>query len=259
MGSNLGYFSEGPVHSVTVSSFNMGKYEVTNSEYVSFLNSQGNQTEGGVEWINIGALNEITGGPNPGTFSVDSYYKNRPVTVVSWYGAVAYCNWLSSQQGLISCYGPIGNRGNDPSVWRTLNGYRLPTEAEWEYACRAEQTAEYYWGDPYPPDPPNIGNYAWYTTNSGSNAHNVGDKLPNNFGLYDMSGNVYEWCSDWYGSYPSGPSGNVTNPTGPGTGSDRVFRGGSWFDIALYCRSAYRFYSDPKDHLGHAGFRIVKN
>ena len=236
MGSNV-YTDGQPAHSVTVSSFNMFKYEVRNSDYVLFLNSEGNQTEGGVEWIDLTAdiYQGITGGPGAGTFSVVSGYENRPVVCVSWYGAVAYCNWLSSQQGLTPCYGPINNRGNDPSVWRTLNGYRLPTEAEWEYACRGGSTAEYYWGDPYPPDPPNIGNYAWYLFNAGDgyggtgneNHHIVGGKLPNSFGLYDMSGNVWEWCSDWFTPDYYGISSD-TNPTGPTSDLTRVIRGGSW-------------------------------
>jgi formylglycine-generating enzyme required for sulfatase activity len=139
MGSTVST-SEQPVHKVTVSSFRMFTYEVTNSEYVLFLNAQGNQTEGGVSWINIveDYYQGIRGGPEAGTFSVRSGYESRPVVYVSWYGAVAYCNWLSEQHGLTPCYGPINNRGDDPSVWRTLNGYRLPAEAEWNMHVAAE-------------------------------------------------------------------------------------------------------------------------
>ncbi len=273
MGSTVSA-SEEPVHAITVSSFNMFKYEVTNSNYVLFLNSEGNQTEGGVEWINIVAdqYQGITGGPGAGTFSVISGYENRPVVYVSWYGAVAYCNWLSTQQGLTSCYGPINNRGNDPSVWRTLNGYRLPTEAEWEYACRGGNAAEYYWGDPYPPDPPNIGNYAWYWNNAGDgyggpgneNHHIVGQKLPNSFGLYDMSGNVWEWCSDWFSDSGINPPAYYgispgTNPTGPASGAYRVIRGGSWNFGPDGCRSAFRIGITPDGRNYFLGFRPVRN
>jgi len=259
MGSNVSA-DEQPVHSVTVSSFNMFKYEVRNSDYVLFLNSEGNQTEGGVKWIKLTAdeFQGITGGPGAGTFSVVPGYESRPVVLVSWYGAVAYCNWLSSQHGLTPCYGSKNNRGYDPSVWRTLNGYRLPTEAEWEYACRGGSTAEYYWGDPYPPDPPNIGNYAWYYSNSGGNHHDVGQLLPNSFGLYDMSGNVFEWCSDWDDFYYYGISPG-TNPTGPATGSFRAIRGGCWEVDPDNCRSAYRSGCALGGRLLFLGFRPVRN
>jgi len=259
MGSNVCSYEE-PVHSVTVSSFNMFKYEVRNSDYVLFLNSEGNQTEGGFKWIDLTAdeFQGITGGPGAGTFSVVPGYENRPVVYVNWYGAVAYCNWLSSQQGLTPCYGPINNRGNDPSVWRTLNGYRLPTEAEWEYACRGGSTAEYYWGDPCPPDPPNIGNYAWYPTNSGGNHHDVGQLLPNSFGLYDMSGNVCEWCSDWFTPDYYGISSD-TNPTGPTSDLTRVIRGGSWNGNPGDCRSANRYSDSPVLRFNYLGFRPVRN
>ncbi len=258
MGSTVNPY-ESPIHSVTVSSFYTGKYEVTNSDYVVFLNSQGNQTEGGVEWIDLTAnqWNGITGGPNPGTFTVVPGYENRPVVYITWCGAVAYCNWLSSQHGYTPCYGPINNRGNDPSVWRTLKGYRLPTEAEWEYACRGGSTAEYYWGDPYPPDPPNIGNYSWYTTNSDGNHHNIGGKSPNSFGLYDMSGNILEWCSDWNDNnyYSISPG---TNPTGPSTGLNRVHRGGSWNHALDRCRSGNRGYATPYGRYNVLGFRLFR-
>ncbi|MEQ8171524.1 MAG: SUMF1/EgtB/PvdO family nonheme iron enzyme [Candidatus Eremiobacterota bacterium] len=266
MGSTVSSSYEEPVHSVTVSPFNMFKYEVRNSDYVLFLNSEGNHTEGGVEWINIVAdqYQGITGGPGYGTFSVISGYESRPVVYVSWYGAVAYCNWLSTQRGVTPCYGEINNRGDDPSVWRTLNGYRLPTEAEWEYACRSGSTAEYYWGDPYPPDPPNIGNYAWYYNNAGDgyggfgneNLHVVGGKLPNSFGLYDMSGNVSELCSDWDYYYGAGP---YTNPTGPTSGDIRVMRGGDIEGGSYWCRSALRQGMSPDGRNYMVGFRPVRN
>ena len=123
MGSNT-HSIEQPIHSVTVSSFSMGKYEVTNTEFCAFLNSQGNQTEGGTTWMDIkdDIFCGITGGPGAGTFTVKSGYENHPAVYVSWYGTVAYCNWLSEQNSLTPCYGPKDNRGNDPSVWRTKNG-----------------------------------------------------------------------------------------------------------------------------------------
>ena len=250
-----------PVHSVTVSSFYMGKYEVTNREYCEFLNASGNQSEGGAEWV-IVKEDENSGisGSN-GSYSVRTGYENRPVVNVNWYGAVAYCNWLSDRKGLGKCYGSKDNRGN---VDINIKGYRLPTEAEWEYACRAGTRTEYYWGGSMD------GSYCWYRDNSvvtdnkayydresGSfkNYHAVGQKRPNSFGLYDMSGNVWEWCNDWYGDYPSS---SVSNPVGPPTGSVRVTRGGGWLNAAGSCRSAYRHNFPPDNHSYCMGFRTSR-
>ncbi len=256
MGSTL-HSSEEPVHSVTLSPFNMSKYGVTNTEYCRFLNSQGNQTEGEVTWIDMSGDSKflgITGGTNPGTFIVRPGYEKRPVVYVSWYGAVAYCNWLSSQHRYTPCYGPINNRGNDPSVWRTINGYRLPTEAERQYACRAGSTTDYYWGENYN-NPLNIGNYCWYNGNSGGNHHDVGTKLPNSWGLYDMSGNIVDWCSDWYSVYPAG---HVTNPTGPMSGSNRVMQGGSWYNGIWNSHSGNRGAASPTRRMFDDGFRLCR-
>ena len=111
--------------------------------------------------------------------------------------------------------------------------YRLPTEAEWEYACRSGTTTAYGFGD----DASRLGDYGWFSGNSDSSTHPVGEKKPNAWGLYDMHGGVYEWCQDWYGDYPSG---SATDPTGATSGSFRVLRGGGWSNGARYCRSAYR-------------------
>ncbi len=258
--------TEEPVHSVTLNAFNMCKYEIRNSDYVIFLNAMGNKTESGLYWITItdNQYQGIRGGPNPGTFTVLSGYENHPVVYVSWFGAVEYCNWLSARHGLTPCYGTAGHRGTDPSVWRTLNGYRLPTEAEREYAIRAGETAAFYWGDPYPPNPPNIGNYAWYSVNSGGNHHEAGQKLPNAFGLYDMSGNVFEWCSDWYSDNTENPPAYygispVSNPTGPTTGNGRVVRGGCWDFDHVSCQSSDRGAIYPYTASNILGFRVVKN
>ncbi len=281
MGSENGKDNEKPVHTVEVSSFFMDIYELTNQDYCVFLNSMGNQTEGAdrdgnlEKWIETEEdirksikdldlseeeINEeeclkyygITGGTDPGTFKVKSGYESCPVVDVTWYGAVAYANWLSEQEGLEKCYGEKENRGN---VNINANGYRLPTEAEWEYACRAGTTNEYYWGDKMDLD---SGDYCWYWYNSGERGkemyHPVGQKKPNKYGLYDMSGNVWERCSDWYGDYSSG---YVKNPVGPTTGSYRILRGGS---IAYLgggdCRSAERSF----DFLNTSvGFRLVRS
>jgi len=131
--------------------------------------------------------------------------------------------------------------------------YRLPTEAEWEYACRSGTTTAYGFGD----NVSRLGDYGWFRSNSDSGGtHPVGEKKPNAWGLYDMHGNVYEWCQDWYGAYPSG---SATDPTGATSGSYRVYRGGSWYNIARYCRSAYRDGPTPEDRYTILGFRVLRS
>jgi len=136
--------------------------------------------------------------------------------------------------------------------------FGLPTEAQWEYACRAGMTTRFYWGDD--PQYTAIGDYAWYDGNAlnigEQYAHVVGQKLPNAWGLYDMSGNVWEWCQDWW-AYPYPPAA-VTDPAGPATGSYRVFRGGSWFYYPWFCRSAYRSRFAPWDRFSLLGFRLAR-
>jgi len=151
---------------------------------------------------------------------------DSPVIYVSWYDAFAFAKWLGS-------------------------GYGLPTEAEWEYACRAGSTTKYCFGD----TESELAEYAWCDANSQRITHPVGKKKPNGWGLYDMHGNVWEWCWDWYGEYGAGPE---SDPLGPETGSYRVHRGGSWRDDAGYCRSARRDYFTPGDELYLLGFRVSR-
>ena len=160
-----------------------------------------------------------------------SYFKgsNRPVENVSWHDAQAFCRELSNITG---------------------KTYLLPTEAQWEYAARGgNKSRQNKYSGSYAIDA-----VAWYTDNSGGATHDVGAKRPNELGIYDMSGNVWEWCSDWYGSYPSS---SQINPTGPSSGSNRVLRGGGWGDGAGYCRVSYRDYDDPSDRDYDGGFRVV--
>ncbi len=151
-----------------------------------------------------------------------------PVESVSWDDVMDYIEELNSKED--------------------TNKYRLPTEAEWEYACRAGSKTDYANGH-------SLGVMAWYSENSGMRTHSVAGKKANAWGLYDMHGNVYEWVEDWYGSYPSA---NVTDPTGNSTGSSRVFRGGSWSFSATYCRSAVRYYGSPDDRSNIVGFRLSR-
>jgi formylglycine-generating enzyme required for sulfatase activity len=168
-------------------------------------------------------------GTNPSQFKGAS----NPVEQVSWNDAVEFCRKLSEL----------------PAERAAGNVYRLPTEAEWEYACRAGTTTKYSFGN----QEKRLGNYAWFRENSGVKTHPVGMKLPNALGLFDVHGNVWEWCQDWYESYPRGA---VTDPTGAASGSDRVIRGYGWYGIAGGCRSAYRGRGKPSIRYVSRGFRV---
>ena len=161
-----------------------------------------------------------------------SYFKGteRPVEQVSWEEAVEYCRKLTAKQRA---------EGILADGWE----WRLPTEVEWEYAARAGTTGARYG---------KLDTIAWRDGNSGGEPHPVKQKTANAWGLYDMMGNVWEWCSDWYGGYPTG---SVTDPTGPSSGSFRVFRGGSWFSVAWFARSALRGGSVPGSRSNNLGFR----
>ena len=195
------YSNEKPTHSVTVSDFYIGKYEVTQAQWRAVM------------------------GKNPSYFSGD----NNPVEYVSWKDIQKFLKKLNAKTG---------------------KKFRLPTEAEWEYAARGgNQSKGYKYSGSN-----SIGDVAWYTDNSSRKTHPVGQKTPNELGIYDMSGNVWEWCQDWYGSYSSS---SQTNPTGPSGGSYRVLRGGSWHDYAGYCRVSYRNFSTPDYRNFSYGFRLA--
>jgi formylglycine-generating enzyme required for sulfatase activity len=215
------YSNEKPVHQVTVSAFYIGKYEVTQREWQEVM------------------------GSNPRSFKGD----NLPVEKVSWLDVIEYCNRRSVREGRTPAYTV---NGTSVSWNRNADGYRLPTEAEWEYAARGGSgavTVSYSGSN-------NIDAVAWYSGNSGNKTHPVGTKQPNSFGLYDMSGNVLEWCWDWYGSYPSG---RQTDPVGIASGSGRVVRGGSWGDLASVCALSYRNYFSPDIRYSNLGFRVAIN
>jgi formylglycine-generating enzyme required for sulfatase activity len=164
---------------------------------------------------------------------------SRPVEQVHWYAAAAYCSKLTQTEQ---------QAGRLPTNWV----YRLPTEAEWEYACRAGSTNRFSYGDD--PGYLNLTNYSWYSANSASITHDVAQKLPNGLGLYDVHGDVYEWCQDWYDAYPATLA---VDPQSPANGFQRVFRGGSWAYSGKYCRSAGRYSLDPTLPQNFVGFRVV--
>jgi formylglycine-generating enzyme required for sulfatase activity len=178
-----------------------------------------------------------------------SYFKGDgrlPVEGVSWFDAVDFCNQLSEMEGRKPYY---RRHGNTVSI-AGGDGYRLPTEAEWEYACRAGTTREYSFGD----DPGLLHEYGWFRDNSDGRPQPVGAKKSNPWGLYDMHGNVWEWCWDWYAEYSSD---EVTDPTGPEEATYRVNRGGCWASGAEYCRSACRGRSGPTSRYQYLGFRLA--
>ena len=192
---------EKPAHSVTLSGYYIGKYEVTQELWKAVM------------------------GSNPSNFKGD----NLPVENVSWNDVQEFLRKLNAMTG---------------------KRYRLPTEAEWEFAARGGKNSsgyKYSGGN-------SIGNVAWFGGNSGSRTHAVGTKSPNELGIYDMSGNVFEWCQDWYGSYSSS---SQRNPQGPNSGSYRVRRGGSWYNFARLCRVSYRSSYSPGDRNRNLGFRLA--
>ena len=212
---------EHPQHEVRITRpFYLGVYEVTQGQYQAVM------------------------GNNP------SYFKGSddlPVEQVSWSDAVKFCNKLSEREGRRPCYRIEGD-----VVTIAGGGYRLPTEAEWEYACRAETTTRFSFGD----DVDALGQYAWYSANSNGRTHPVGKKQPNAFGLYDMHGNVWEWCWDGYDAdyYKQSPA---VDPPGAAQASARVFRGGGWDFIPRFARSAIRHGYGPVYRYSSLGFRLA--
>lgn len=236
-----GNSDELPTHSVTLNSFYMSKYEVTQGEYQAII------------------------GSNPASSS--GVGSNYPVYNVSWYSTIKYCNLRSINDGLTPVYSI--NNSTDPTSWGevptfnsnawnavicnwTANGYRLPTEAEWEFAARGgTSTPDYPYSGSY-----NVNVVAWYSSNSSSTSHEVGNKEANALGIYDMSGNVYEWCWDWHGDYSSNPS---SNPTGASGGSTRELRGGCWYMSASNCRVSCRDWAPPFSISDRFGLRLCRS
>ena len=245
MGNTLeisGGKDEKPVHTVKLLyNYYIGKTEVTFNEYDAYCEATGIEKA-------------------PDYSSMKKYYMgrgNKPVINVSWYDAIAYCNWVSEQEGLAKAYDNDGNlldkNGRQTTDITQVEGYRLPTEAEWEYAARGghKSKEDYQYAGSN-----TIYLLAWYWGNTQHKTQMVGQKAPNELGLYDMSGNVEEWCYDWYGSYTSATK---TNPIVLDRSSDRVvIRGGYWSDDDEDCRVADRRYFRPDKRTHSIGFRIAK-
>jgi len=225
------YHIEKPVHEVCLNGFSMARFDVRVADFRKFVGDTGYRTDAeakdgcyvhdGLSWTKEPAASWRSPGFPQG--------ENHPVVCVSWNDAVAYARWLSRKSG---------------------QEYRLPTEAEWEYAARSGGRIERYAGGN---DPETV---AWFADNSGNQAHPVGLKRANGLGLYDMSGNVWQWTADWYGEtyYRESPQ---NDPQGPSSGTKRVFRGGSWFYDVRGVRASYRDFAVPDYRSSYLGFRLV--
>jgi formylglycine-generating enzyme required for sulfatase activity len=223
---------EGPQHSVTVGSFYLGKNEVTQKEWEGLMGTSLEEQK-------------ALAGPSY-LYGVGDNY---PMYYVSWLEAVKYCNARSEDEGLKKAYTIDGTTVT--CNW-AAGGYRLPTEAEWEYAAKGGKDGPgfLYSGSDTP------GEVAWYSVNSGYEAHEVGTKTANGLGVYDLSGNLWEWCWDWYGDYGEAAQ---NNPRGPDSGSARVLRGGSWNFGAGVLRSSVRSDVGPSYRGEDLGFRLARS
>lgn len=271
----LGRFDEETQHEVTLTtSFEMASTEVTNQQYAdlaqwafdqNYCTATSTSLRDALDGATVTLLDldddlcEISF--SDGDFAVDEGKANHPVRMVTWHGSVSYCDWLSLQSGLPRAY--------DHNTWQcnlhdpyNAQGYRLPTEAEWEYACRAGSQTAFANGEITNTecDDPSLNQIGWYCGNPEDYSHLVGQLNPNAWGLYDMHGNLFEWCNDYIDSY----GGEETDPVGPDnpTFDGMVIRGGSGLWPAMLCRSANRFYlwlASPQNAFGDVGFRPVRS
>ncbi len=250
MGSDNGDVNEQPVHTVTLSDFYMSKYEVTVSEFREFVVATDYKTDA-----------EKRGGAYIKTESGwiqknDANWKNpyleqteqNPVTCMTWNDAIAYCNWRSQKEGLIPCY---TIDGNIVLCNFQADGYRLPTEAEWEYAARGGKKSR---GFTFAGSE-NLDDVGWFAQNSGGQSHPVGKKQANELKLLDMSGNVLEWCWDVFENYGHT---SLVDPKGRDSGLSHILRGGSWYHFAVVLRCSSRSRCTPDISYHYNGFRVAR-
>jgi formylglycine-generating enzyme required for sulfatase activity len=259
LGDTLGDADESPLHSVQLSDFFIAKTETTLAQFEDFIRATAYRTdagrgEGSYVWDSLGWHKKDgvdwrhteNGRLRPST------QNDYPVIHVSWNDAAQYCNWLSEQSGLRKVYD-----FRHDSLFRidgSANGYRLPTEAEWEYAAAGGKTVK---TDPYAgaKQPAAI---AWYSGNASRHPHPVGQKRPNALGIHDLSGNVWEWCHDWYDAGFYAKSQHARHPSGPDSGEMRCLRGGSWNNSGKHLRIANRSSRYPDFRDGSVGFRVAR-
>ena len=242
---------ESPLHQVRLTRpFYLGKCEVTTGEFAHLVESQGYQSEAerrghGRVWNGERCVNK------PDASWTNPYYEQtarHPVVLVSWNDAQAFLKWLGSPSSPASASGPVAGAERDGSAAE----FRLPTEAQWEFACRSGTSTRYSFGDD--PEGVLLPDYAWFGTNAGGAPHPVGKKKPNGWGLHDMLGNVGEWTASWFGRYPSV---REVDPVGPKSGADKVQRGGCYYGPGNSVRPASRGINQPFRAHTHCGFRVA--
>jgi formylglycine-generating enzyme required for sulfatase activity len=274
-GDEIGHTDDEGQHPVTLTSdFRMYSTEVTNQEYAEL--AQWALDNGHCVVVGTRLYDNLDGSDrelldmdddedceisyNGTALVVDDGRENHPVVEVNWFGAASYCDWMSMKEGLPRAYDHTDRNswicnGNEPYA---AQGYRLPTEAEWEYSCRAGATTAFAGGEITQTgcgDESGLQGLGWYCGNADGGLHPVAELAPNAFGIYDLHGNVWEWCNDWYHSTYEDEE---INPIGPPPGWYKVLRGGGWSSLARHCRSAVRLNPSPhKGANGRHGFRYV--
>lgn len=257
LGDSIGDADERPLHRVLLSDFYLSKTETTLAQFREFVEATGYRTdaelgEGSYVWDSLGwhKSDGVDWRHNERGRLRPPEEKHYPVQHVSWYDAAHYCNWLSERAG----YGKVYLFGQDTLHDLSANGYRLPTEAEWEYAAAGGKTNK---EGKYAGDEP-LHALAWYSGNAMKHPHPVGTKQANALGFHDLSGNVWEWCHDWYDMGYYARTRDAQDPAGPEKGDLRCLRGGAWNNSGKHCRIANRSSRYPDFRDGSVGFRVAR-